>query len=220
MKKKLNNIKHNLLEQWKKSFDYKGFSDLKLEEIKKLLLKQKNISLLTEKYGADILLDLEKLNISLIKSQAIAKKRGDLFEEFILSNSLKITASKDVEIYTQIDKKSILFPDFLKKDIPIDKIDLLIKSKDYNAVCYIQVSLWGGGQQLNRGEKYNSIEKNSLYDICRANGWKFHTIVCNEPPNISATKKETRTFQIIKSGHENNIMMYPSKFFHILKEIQ
>ncbi len=220
MKKKLNNIKYDLIEQWKKSFDYKGFSDLKLEEIKKLLLRQKNISLLTEKYGADILLDLEKLNISLIKSQAIAKKRGDLFEEFILSNSLKITAGKDVEIYTQIDKKSCLFPDFLKKDIPIDKIDLLIKSKDYNAVCYIQVSLWGGGQQLNRGEKYNSIEKNSLYDICHANGWKFHTIVCNEPPNMSTTSKETRTFQIIKSGHENNIMMYPSKFFHILKEIQ
>jgi len=216
----MNNIKHNLLEQWKKSFSYKGFNDLKLEEIKKLLLKQKNISLLTEKYGSDILLDLEKLNISLVKSQAIAKKRGDLFEEFMFSNSLKITEGKDVKIYAQIDKKSSLFPDFLKKDIPIDKIDLLIKSKDYNAVCYIQVSLWGGGQQLNRGEKYNSIEKNSLYDICRANGWKFHTIVCNEPPNISTTKKETRTFQIIKSGHENNIMMYPSKFFHILEEIQ
>jgi hypothetical protein len=53
------------------------------------------------------LLDLEKLNISLVKSQAIAKKRGDLFEEFIFNNSLEITADKDVEIYTQIDKKTI-----------------------------------------------------------------------------------------------------------------
>jgi len=220
MKKDIISLKNRLIDQWEKSFDYKGFSELRLEEVKKSLLKQKNISLLTEKYGSDILLDLEKLNISLVKSQAIAKKRGDLFEEFILNNSLEITADKDVEIYTQIDKKSSLFPDFLKKDIPIDKIDLLVKSKNYNAVCYIQVSLWGGGQQLNRGEKYNSIEKNSLYDICRANGWKFHTIVCNEPPNMSTTKKETRTFQIIKSGHENNIMMYPSKFFHVLKEVK
>lgn len=211
---------NNLAIQWKDSFNYKGFSDLSLEEVKKVILKEKDFSILLEKYGNDILDDIEKSNISLVKPQSIAKRRGDLFEDFIYKTCIEIIKNKNIKIYTQIDESSELFPEFLKKKISIDKIDLLIKSKNYNAVCFIQVGLWGGGQQLNRGEKYNSAEKNSLYDICKSNNWNFHTIVCNEPPNLSLSKKETRTLQIIKSGHENNIMLYPSKLFQILKDLQ
>ena len=161
----LSTLNDDLLSQWKDSFNYEGFSALDLLEVKKVLLKEKNFSMLLEKYGKDILDDIEKSNISLIKSQSVAKRRGDLFEDFVYKNCLKLAEEKDIEIHTQIDEKSDLFPSFLKKKIAIDKIDLLIKSKSYNAVCFIQASLWGGGQQLNRGEKYNSSEPFHAYSV-------------------------------------------------------
>ena len=89
--------------------------------------------------------------------------------------------------------------------------DWYIKNKKNNKVIIgmNQVSLWGGGQQMNRGSKY-------LID-CKFNNdkTKLLCVVCNE---IKFKNKKNKAFNFFEIGFKNDTLCYLNNLETIIKK--
>ena len=85
-----------------------------------------------------------------------------------------------------------------------ERPDWYIKAEDEKSTKTLigmnQMDLWGGGHQINRGDKY--INKTHL-----SNGYKLICVVCNKI-DISNKRKTTKVFQIVEKGIRLNTICY------------
>ena len=205
------------------SLDLEGFADcliknFKNKEIEKKLSEHKGFDYIFKKYGLEtfsrknFINDLEEhLQISFVKPQSLGAKRGKFFEDFI-----ERIVIDSVGCEAQVKKQ--FFPEFMiseNKDLNIskEKPDIVIFSDSFCAVINIQCDLWLGGQQSNRGEKYHDSNPDSLFGICKKNGYHFFTIVSEDP----STAKGPRARQIINKGRNLGILLWPADLINILR---
>jgi len=219
-------IFENACNSYKESLQINGFSKCLLKNYKTMLIEQKiefhpGFLMFFNKYGnkhmskKDLANDLEKyLNVSIIKAQSLGAKRGKYFEIFAEELSKNIIGNKG-KILTQS------FPEFMKfenikSEIDFEIPDIIIESENFNAVIAIQCDLWNGGHQSNRGEKYHSTGPDSLYEICKKNGYNFYTLVSADPKESGKSLK-SRGRKIIEKGRKNGILLWPSDLIEILR---
>lgn len=224
-------------ESYQRCFEIDNFEKLSLDFHKKEIIQERKekydalTNKLVYKYGKEIIQDIDNilsaLNIDAINSisaGSIASQRGRRLEDFIEFNIKNILKEKNAQWDKQVKTNNPLYPSFLKESVIDPEIpDFVIRSENFNAVINVQVSLWGGGAQTNRGHKYNN---DSFFD---KNGWNLYTIVCDEPPLIKKKKDGSfklskgrlpRAVQIAKSGYESGNMLYPYDFFKKLESLQ
>ena len=208
------------IEAYNKSSLIEGYdlckkSNIRKELTKKVLEENLKLKKVAEKYNGDFIKDLSEAGIDLVKPASIGAVRGKRFERLIESEVSKLE-NNNFKFFTQIKKDNPYYPEFLKKDIAIEIPDLMIVSPNKSMLVNVQIDLWCGGAQTNRGEKYHSTLENSLYHLCKENGWDFHTLVYKSIPPAK-TKKETRGRSIIRVGRETGIMLYLSELLDILR---
>jgi len=221
-------IFESIIREWHDSKSIDGFVTIDLEFIRKELIEEKlkdeNFKSLIADYGIGIIDRLESIGIPIVKAGSLSSVRGKRFEDFITSLIEKTIREKDkTEVFTQVRDTHIAYPSFLKDHnnsglIPIEIPDIIIRSDNYNAIIHVQIALWGGGQQSNRGSKYHDTRPGSIYHTCIENGWNFHTVVWEEPKKPKRMK--SRASKIIENGFKSGIMLYPSTLVKILEGIQ
>jgi len=214
--------KNLIMNEWIRSSKLEGFNLISKPAVSRYLLAEqmKNPDFKAHKliaeFGLSIIPALERAGISLIPPAAIGCQRGKIFEDYVEDLiRLNINDHDDVKVYTQVRESHDQFPEFLRKDsndIKVEIPDIVIRSKNYNAIIQVQIDLWNGGAQSNRGEKYHSITDGSLYGKCKSNGWNFHTVVW-AIPKIS----KSRASDIIKKGYVNGILLYPSTLIDLIR---
>jgi hypothetical protein len=84
---------------------------------------------------------------------------------------------------------------------------ILEKSSNKIIIGMNQLSLWGGGQQVNRGSKY--IENNKHNNEKS----KLLCVVCNE---IQFKSNKNKTYKLFETGFENNTLCYLNNLQNII----
>lgn len=86
---------------------------------------------------------------------------------------------------------------------------ILDKNKKRVMIGMNQLTLWGGGQQFNRGEKYlidNKINSENSRLVC---------VVCNE---IKFSNNKNKAFKLFEIGFTNNTLCYLKNLPNIINE--
>jgi hypothetical protein len=113
----------------------------------------------------------------------------------------------------KLDKDSfdICFEKECSKLITSEKPDWYILEKSTNKVIIgmNQLSVWGGGAQSNRGDKYIIDNKYNTENS------KLLCVVCNE---IQFTDKKNKTYKLFEKGFSNNTLCYLKNLENIIKK--
>lgn len=84
---------------------------------------------------------------------------------------------------------------------------ILEKTTKKNIIGMNQTSLWGGGQQLNRGSKYITDYKHNNENA------KLLCVVCNK---VQIKNKNNKTFKIFQTGFKYNTLCYLNNLKNII----
>ena len=123
-------------------------------------------------------------------------KFNNIVKDFIIN--LKLDSSRfDIKFEANC-------PQHLTSEIP----DWYIYDKETKKVIIgmNQLDLWNGGHQVNRGYKY-------LIDCEKIPNVKILCVICNE---IIIKSDKNKTFQILKTGFENNTLCYLNNLQNII----
>ena len=90
-----------------------------------------------------------------------------------------------------------------------ERPDWLIVRKDGKMIVgFTQVSLWGGGQQLNRAAKY--VLDESLHRALARKGVQLVCVVAEKPPSkVTTMTKTSKLRKILELGIKTNRIVYP-----------
>ena len=97
-----------------------------------------------------------------------------------------------------------------------ERPDWLISKKDGRMIVgFTQVSLWGGGQQLNRAAKY--ILDESLHRALTKRGVRLVCVVAEKPPSLVKEMTQTSKLRkILELGIKTNRIVYPRGLARII----
>lgn len=136
--------------------------------------------------------------VRIIPAGAKATVRGTYFNDII-----KDTLTRIVKKYRSLVLEVERMPEGIEdiKECP----DWYIMNKDTKRfiIGYNQIDLWGGGHQLNRGDKY--ILKNEIDDILARQNGKLLCVVCKNPMLKSTNNK---IYQIFDTGFAKKTLCY------------
>ena len=179
-----------------------------LDEYKKCNSVNNQINILVnilEKYKIDDnkqKLILDDYLLELIPAGTKGTIRGLTFNKIVKSTIESMNLDKD--------RFDICFEKECPECITAEKPDWYILEKSTKKVIIgmNQLSLWGGGAQSNRGDKYLIDNK---YNTDNS---KLLCVVCNE---IQFNDKKNKTFKLFEIGFSNNTLCYLKNLENIIK---
>jgi hypothetical protein len=185
-----------------------------LEEYKKCASVNNQMNILInvlEKYKIDD--DKQKLIINdyileLIPAGTKGVVRGNMFNDIVKTTIENMNLDKN--------KFEVCFEKECDSCITSEKPDWYIKSKDSKSTNKViigmnQLSLWGGGAQSNRGDKYlidNKYNTDTSKLVC---------VVCNEIQFNNTSKVKNKTYKLFEIGFANNTLCYLKNLENIIK---
>lgn len=191
-----------------------------------------------EKISDDALKDIYSNSVSVINNRRIMADRMRLLgisddkicdflkDSIIFTNFLVSPGTKGNyrgSIFNSIVKQSIcdMKLDATRFDIRFEKQsehhktpeipDWTIIDRDIGK-CIIgmnQVSMWGGGQQINRASKYLDDPRYNTNDC------KLLCVICND---IEFKNPKNKTFRLVQKGFENNTLCYLKNLSNIIHD--
>ena len=172
VKEKFNNIK-NILSECCDEVDIEEFEDEKEKLINSMM---------------------KKLSLSIIPPGTKGVIRGNKFNT-IIKDMIESMELSEEEYEVAFEKK---YHEYETSERP----DWYILHKETKKVIIgmNQLSIVGGGQQLNRGSKYISNSSKFNDDKC-----KLLCVICN----YEQFKSKNKSFKLFKEGFENKTLVYP-----------
>lgn len=170
---------------------YKECKSVKKKEKKlKDIFKKHNIEL--SKETEDKLIS-DMLNEFLVPPGTKGNIRGREFNKIINETiqNMKLDENRFEIIFEEKNKKNKTdeIPDFYINDIKTKK----------SIVGMTQISLWGGGQQSNRGSKYIKDTKHNTENS------KLLNVVCNY---VNIKSEKNKQYELFNIGFKNNTICY------------
>lgn len=159
----------------------KGFAqqNRKLESIlKRHVADNKTIDIILAEYTAQLVSPS-------VKSAVRGAEFNRLVKEFLLD--LKLPKYFDIQFEKPLAKIS-------------ERPDWYIIANGKTLIGMNQMDLWGGGHQLNRGDKY-------INQIPLSDNERLICVVCNKI-DISNKRRTTKVFQIVEKGIRTNAICY------------
>lgn len=100
-----------------------------------------------------------------------------------------------------------------------ERPDWLISTKDGTMIVgFTQVSLWGGGQQLNRAAKY--VLDESLHRALARKGVRLVCVVAEKPTSlITEMAKTSKLRKILELGIKTNRIVYPRGLARVIHDV-
>lgn len=100
-----------------------------------------------------------------------------------------------------------------------ERPDWFIARKDgMMIVGFTQVSLWGGGQQLNRAAKY--VLDESLHRALARKGVRLVCVVAEKPPSkVTDMTKTSKLRKILELGIKTNRIVYPRGLARVIHDV-
>ena len=185
--------------------------DKLLDEYKKFDSVNNQINKLTkilEKYKIDVSnqkLILNDYLLELIPAGTKGVVRGLKFNNIVKTTIENINLDKD--------RFDVCFEKECELCITAEKPDWYILEKSTKKVIIgmNQLSLWGGGAQSNRGDKYLIDNKYNTENS------KLLCVVCNEIQFNNTSKVKNKTYKLFEIGFTNDTLCYLKNLENIIK---